>query len=357
MSLVRTLVTRLRGTLARRAGDEEMDEEFRFHIEMQTAKNERRGMAPDEARRRALLAFGGRERFREEGRDERRSRVPEDLVQDVRYALRTLRRAPGFAAVAVLSLALGVGANAAVFGIVDAVLLRPLPYPASERLVSLLVKDAAEERASSLSDADFVALEEARSLERFGVYYRTPGGVTLTGLGEPEQLQASWVSAGLLPALGVAPLLGRVPLAAEDDAGGPRVVVVGHAFWRDRLGGAADAIGRPLTLDGESYQVIGVMPPDFALPGRPDDGIWPVAQYATPEWRAPFYLAGVGRLADGVSAAQARAELSTIATAVKERFPDSQPHWTYAVENLKDRLVSRARETVVALYAAVALAD
>ena len=355
MSLVRTLVSRLRGTLARRAGDEEMDEEFRFHIEMQTAKNQRRGMPADEARRRALLAFGGRERFREEGRDERRSRVLEDLARDVRYAIRTLRRAPGFTAVAVLSLALGVGANTAVFGIVDAVLLRPLPYPAPERLVSVLVKDAAEERASSLSDADFVALEAARSLERFGVYFRTPGGITLTGLGEPEQLEASWVSAGLLPALGVAPALGRVPHGAEDDAGGSPVVVVGHAFWRDRLGGTADALDRALTLDGESYRMIGVMPPGFALPGSPDDALWPVARYATPEWRAPFYLAGVGRLADGVSAEQARAELATIATAVKERFPDSQPHWTYAVEDLKARLVSRARETVVALYAAVAL--
>jgi hypothetical protein len=302
MSLLRDILARVRGSLARRAGDAEMDEEFQFHLDMQTAKNERLGLARDEARRRALLAFGGRERHREAGRDERRSRLLEDIAQDLRYAVRTLRRAPGFTAVALASLALGVGANTAVFSVVDAVLLRPLPYPEPERLVSLLVKDDARERAGGMSDADARALAEAGSFVAFGVYSRGGSGITLTGLGEPEQIPATRVSAGLLPALGVRPLLGRLPLAGEDEEGGPRAVVVSESFWRERLGAAPDAVGRTLVLDGEPYIVVGVMPHGFSIPGLRDDRLWPVAQSPAPRWRAPFYLAGIGRLAPTVPA-------------------------------------------------------
>ena len=358
MSLVRDVWVRLGGLGRRAAQEREMDEEMRFHVDMQTAKNVRLGLSPEEARRRALVSFGGAERFKEEARDEQRARWLEEGAQDLRYAARMLRRAPGFTLVAVASLALGIGANTAVFSVVNAVLLRPLPYPQPGQLLALGVRLDGAERAGGLSVADARAIEErARSFAAVGIYEPRPAGTTLTGLAgsAPEQLKATRIGAGVLPALGVAPALGRGPLPAEDREGGARVVVLSHAFWRDRFASSPEVLGRTLTLDGVPHTVVGVMPERFRLPaGRPDD-LWPVLQLAPPEYRAPFYLLAVARLRPGVTHDRALAMLGTVAAGVKADYPDSPPEWRYDAEPLKEWLVKGTRTTVLVLYGAVLL--
>src|SRR5688572_7160284 len=154
MASLREGLARLWGSMRRRTIDRDLNDEIGFHIQMQTEKNIRLGMSPDEARRAALVAFGGRERFKDEARDEARSRLVEDLAQDVRYGLRTLRKSPGFATVAVISLAIGIGANTAVFSVVNAVVIQPLPYPDPSRLLSVMVKDDADDEGGVHPNAD-----------------------------------------------------------------------------------------------------------------------------------------------------------------------------------------------------------
>ena len=355
MSALRELYSRLRGTLRRRTIDAETDEELRFHLEMLTARNVSRGMTPDEARRAALLTFGGRERTAEEVRDEARSRVLEDFGGDVRHALRTLRRSPGFTIVAVLSLALGIGANTAVFSVVQSILLRPLPYAEPHELVGIRVLDGS--RSGVLSVADYVALrDDARSFEAVGVYSPEWYGITLTGgSGAPEKIAGTRATSGVFHALGVAPLIGRTPLPAEDVAGGERVVVLSHGFWRERYAESRDVLGRSLVLDGDTYTIVGVMPEGFSLPTLPDDRVWPVLQLEPPEFRAPFWLRALARLESGTSIDAARHELDRLAVAVKERYPDAEAQWEFTALDLKTMLVSSARDTVLLLYAAVGL--
>ena len=358
MRIVREGWGRLSGLWRRAALEREMDEEMRFHVDMQTEKNLRLGMGPAEARRRALVSFGGAERFKEEGRDEQRARWLEEGAQDVRYAVRMLRNAPGFTLVAVASLALGIGANTAVFSVVNAVLLRPLPYPAAERLLVIEDRRDGADEPGGLSVADVRALEErARVFAAVGAYSPSQAGTTLTrfGGGAPELLDATAITAGMLPALGVAPALGRGPLPAEDREGGARVVVLSHAFWRDRFARAPDVLGRSLTLDGAPHTIVGVMPEGFAIPGRPTDDLWPVLQLAPPRWRAPFWLRTVARLEPGVTEAQARAALGTVEAAVKAQFPDAAAEWRYVATPLKESLVRGTRTTVLVLYGAVLL--
>ena len=356
MGFLRDALARLRGSLRGRSVDHDLDDEVEFHIDMQTEKNLRLGMTPGEARRAAVIAFGGRERFKEDAREEVRSRLLEDLVQDLRYGLRMLRRSPAFTAIATLSLALGIGANTAVFSVVNAVLLRPPPYFEPDRLVIIGVKMDTEDRGSTHSAADFRAIEEqGRSFSAVGAM-ASAGGFTLTGLGdEAEQVPGTAISPGVIPALGVAPLIGRPALAGEDRPGGQRTVVVSHQFWREKLDASPAAVGRQLVLDGESHLITGVMPAGFTLPKRPTDQLWPVLQLAPPEWRAPFYLRVVGRLAPGIAPAQAMAELQTLAAAVKAKYPQSPPHWSYVIEDLRSWLVGDSSATVLMLYAAVAL--
>ena len=354
MSALRELLSRLRGTLRRRAIDAETDEEMRFHLEKLTERNMARGMSPDDARRAALVAFGGQQRTAEEVRDESRNRWLEDLVGDVRHALRGLRRSPGFTIVAVLSLALGIGANTAVFSVVQSVLLRPLPYEEPHELVGVRVLDGS--RSGVLSVADHVGLRDARSFEAFGVYAPEWYGITLTGgSGAPEKVAGTRATSGIFQALGVAPLIGRTPLPAEDVAGGERVVVLSHGFWRERYAESRDALGRTLVLDGEPHTIIGVMPQGFSLPTLPDDRIWPVLQLEPPEFRAPFWLRALARLETGTSVEAAISELEQLATTVKERYPDAQAQWSYTASDLKTLLVQNARDTVLLLYAAVGL--
>ena len=355
MASLRETLARLSGSLRRRTLDAEMDEEMRFHVEMQTAKNVRQGMTPDDARRAAMIAFGGAERMKEAARDETRERWLEDGLQDVRYAFRLLRRTPGFTFVAVASLALGIGANTTVFSVVNAVLLKPLPYPEPERLMSIGVQDD-ERTHSSLSVADLEELEaRGRSFTAIGAYQRAPGGITLVGSGGAEQVAGTWITAGVIPAMGVAPALGRAALSNEDDEGAPGVVVLSHAFWSERFGASPAALGQSLMLDGEPFAIVGVMPEGFTLPAMPDDRIWPVLQLAKPEYRAPFWLRTFARLAPGVTPERARVELAQLTAAVKARYPDSPPQWAFSLVDVRTQLVKDVRTTVLILYAAVAL--
>lgn len=344
-----------------------LDEEIRFHLEEQAAKLVRQGMTPAEARRAARLAFGGLDETKEAVRDEVQLPLVEDLVRDLRYAVRTLVAAPAFSVAAVLSLALGIGANTALFSVVHSVLLRPLPYPAADRLVAIQVLDEGDERGGVLSVADFEALDEVGSLAAFGASFWLPGGVTLTGTGEPEQLQGSGVTAGIFAALGVEPALGRWPAppaagsgadgadGADGPDGGPDLVVVSHGFWQRRLEGSPRALGRVLTLNDEPHEVVAVMPPGFHLPGQPRDELWPVVRLEPPDARAPFWLHAVGRLAPGATPERTAEELAAVAAGVKRRWPTSPPQWIYLTTDLKELLVRDGRPTLLVLFAAVTL--
>ena len=356
MAFLRDTLVRLSASLRRSTIERDLDDEVQFHIDKLTEKNIASGMTPANARRAALLAFGGRERFKEDARGEVLNRGFEDLRQDLRYGIRMLRKSPGFTAVAALSLAMGIGANTAVFSVLNAVVLQPLPYAEPERLIALTVQSDASKRSGGLSTADFVAVsEQSRTMSAIGAIQRVPGGVTLVGRGDPEQVQATLVTAGVMPALGVSPMLGRTALPGEDRDGGLRTVVLSHRFWRERFAASSTALGQTLTLEGEPHTIVGVMPPGFTLPNRPDDQLWPVLQLTPPEYRAPFWLVVYGRLAPGVSLAQASAELGTIAAAVKARYPDSPPQWSYLATDLKTSLLGDAPATMLILYGAVAL--
>lgn len=355
MASLRDHIVRLFGSLRRKRLEQELDDEMQFHLEKLTEKNISAGMEPDDARTAALIAFGRTTQAKDNARDELLHRSFEDVGQDLRYGLRMLRKSPAFAAVAVLSLALGIGANTAVFSVVNAVVLQPLPYPEPARLVNVGVRDDGRERASTASVADFLALTSARSFSSIGAFARIGGGVTLTGRGDAEQIGATVVTSGLLQTLGVPPMIGRVAVPDEDRSGSARVVVLSHRFWNERFGGSPDALGQTLTLDGDLFTIIGVMPPDFALPNQPDDQLWPSLPLDAPDARAPFWLRVYARVAPDVEQAHVDAELASIATSVKERFPNSPPSWKYETQDLKERLVGNADATVLILYAAVAL--
>ncbi len=325
-----------------------------FHLERQTEENLRRGMSPGEARRAARLAFGSIEAHKEAARDEVRLPWLADLSADLRFGLRVLRRAPVFTAVAIASLALGIGADTAIFSVVHGVLLRPLPYPQPERLGSPRIHG--DEGGSTLSVADFAALcAGVPAFSALGVYYPLPGGAALTGDGEPRQVRASAATSGVFAALGVEPALGRGLRADDDAVGAEPVVVLGHGFWRDRFAASPDVLGSRIVLDGEPHAVVGVMPEGFALPGLPGDQLWPVLQLPEPTARAPFWLRPIARLAPGASADQAGAQLAAVAAAVKSRYPDSPPQWSYRLEDVKETVVRRARARLLVLLAAVGL--
>ena len=233
---------RVRAVLRRGIVEQDLSEEIRFHLEMETEANIRRGMSPDEAWRAARIAFGGVERVREDHRDARGTRLLEDALADLRYAARWLVRSPGFSFSAVLTLALGIGGTTAVVCVVDGVLLRPLPYPDAERLVTVwsLTRVVIEPWASSPPDfREF--RDHALAFDGIGGYYPTAANLLIDG--EPVRLAAARASAGMFSILGVAPLLGRAFREDEELPGADRVVMLSHAAWRDRFGGRQTIIG------------------------------------------------------------------------------------------------------------------
>jgi putative ABC transport system permease protein len=304
-------------------------------------------MSPAESLRRARLEFGGVAQVKDECREARGVSFVETLVQDLRYAARTLRHSPAFTACAVLTLALGIGANTAIFSVVNNVLLNPLPYPNPQELV------AARQNDSPINLKDI-----QRQTNSFAV----SGGVNIspmdfTGNGEPVRVHAAYIDAGLLPMLGVEPMLGRWISADEDVKGGPRNVLVSYPFWRDFLGSDPHVLGKAIRLGGNSYAVIGVMPRDFALPKELAD-VFVSLSVAYPEAapeRGVHFMHSYWRLKPGVTLTQAQAELAQVDKRLAEQFPDTERERRTVLIPLHEWLVGNIRPALLVLFGSVAL--
>ncbi|MCA1619677.1 MAG: ABC transporter permease [Acidobacteria bacterium] len=276
------------------------------------------------------------------------------LLQDVRFGLRVLWKRPGFTAVALAVLALGVGANTAIFSVVNAVLLRPLPYPGSERVVAFdginPSKGVEESNMSAPDFADWKA--QARSFEALSIY--TEGGSNLTGAGEPERVTAAWVGPDFFRAIGVGAARGRALLPEDEDPGAALVVVISHGLWQRRFGSDPGAVGRTVELGGRSREVVGVMPPGFDFPRRAE--LWGALQLeVAKEPRDNRSYQVLGRLREGVSLAQAQAELDTITARLAEGYPVTNTGWGVDLDPLKEETVGEMRSALLLLLAAVAL--
>ena len=331
---------------------------------MEASARQRGGLDAAAAHTQAARLFGGVESTKDELRDARGGNGFENTMKDVRYAVRALRRNPGFTSVAVLTLALGIGANTALFSVVNGVLLRPLPYADPERLVSIR-NIWGENRnpldaVASISPAEyFDYLERMTAFESFGVY--TPLVLSLTGDGEPERLSSAAMSAAVFQALRVVPATGRA-FSPTEDVPGVHVAVIGHGLWQRRFAGARDVIGRTIMVDGRATTVVGVMPEGFRLPEQLSDP--DPAELFVPlglsrdsvTIRGSHFLSGVARLRRGVTAAQGSADVEAVARRFPIDFPSDYPakmNFTAGALPLLDSVVGQVRPTLIVLLGAV----
>ncbi len=307
----RVLRDRFRALRDSDAVHREIDEELRFHLDMKTEENIRKGMSPHEARALAEQRFGRVTRIKELGYSVRGGGLMETLWQDLRYAIRMLQRDAPFTVVAVLTLALGIGMNTAIFSIVNAVLLQPLPFANAGELVTFYNTSGGESKFP-LSPVAFLNLRRNNSVFTDVAALSNKGwAANLTGSGEAERLQGFQVSANLFSLLGVAPRHGRTFVEDEDRPGGNHVVVLSNQLWQRRFGGDPQLVGQTITLNRDSYTVVGVMPEDFRFFTKTD--LWtPLAFTPTDENDPAGYLEVIARRKPGVSFAQASTEVETI---------------------------------------------
>jgi putative ABC transport system permease protein len=332
----------------------EIDEELRFHIKQRTAENIAAGMAPEDAAREARRRFGNMQTVRQECRETRGASFGEAIIQDIRFGVRMLHKNPGFTTIAVLTLALGVGANTAIFSVVDAVLLRPLPYPDSGQLCWLCERGP-DWSGGSISYPNFVDWRNQQSVfEEFGVY--SGSSFTLTGKGEPVRLAGVLMSADVFAVLRTQPEIGRVFREDEDKPGAPPVAVISHALWQNRFGGDAGILNKAISLNGKPYTLLGVMPAGFEFPNRVD--LWvPVGPFsAESSWQKRDYhpgLFGLARLKPGVILEKARANLDAVAVRLEQQYPESNKTRRVQIDRLLDNKVGYVRRALWILLGAV----
>ena len=331
----------LQATLGRSRMESNMDEELHLHIEAYAQDLVRAGVPYQEAMRRAKLEFGGAERVKEECREARGLHFLETLLRDIRYGLRALRKSPGFTAVAVLTLALGIGANSAIFSVINGVLLKPLPYPYPEELIDLHLTAP----GVNFPDADpapflyFTYREQGRSFQSVGLYRWNTQSVT--GLTEPEEAQCLNVTSEVLPMLGVHPVLGRWFSEKDAAPGSPQTAVLTYGWWQAHFAGDRPAIGRQIMVNGISRQVIGVMPASFRFLDRDAAFLLPLQFDRTKEFLGGFDYPGIARLKPGVTIEQASADIARMIPMALHSFPP-QPGLT--VKEFEDvRLAPKSR--------------
>ena len=342
----------------RRAREDE--EELQFHLEMATEQNVSRGMTVEQARAAARREFGALDAAREASGEQRGLPWLETTARDLRFALRALRRAPAFAATAIAVIALGVGGVCAIVPLVDAVLLEPLPYPDSERLVALW--ESAPARGWEQSNSSPANLldwrDRVRSLS--GVAgHGFPGGWALGGAGRAERVSGVQVTGGFFGVVGAPLALGRDFRAEELWAGEERIVVISDGLWRSRFGGDPGVIGRRLQLDGEPHTVVGVAAPGFSFP-QPGIDVWMPFAFGRSsmeqEWfRRAHFVKGFGRLAPGVSIERAREELSAVAAQLAKEYPATNSDYGGGMTPMREWVAGEVRTQLLVLLAAVAL--
>lgn len=333
-----------------------MDEELRAHIEAHTEDLIRSGVPRVEAERRARLEFGGLEAVKEDCREARGLRWPDELRQNVRYAFRVLRKAPGFTAAAVLSLAIGIGANTAIFSVISAALIRPLPYTDPGRLVAVCENHTTRgESFSALANANYIDLR-ANSPSLKYIAAHTSTGVNLTGAGEAEQLLGRLVTGNMFAVLGVPAHLGRALIPDDSDPGKPNVILLSYTLWQRKFGGDPAVIGRALTLEGDSHTVIGVMPEAFRFPGARDEFWLPLRFGANDlQERSNHNLHCIGRLKSSANVRQAQSEASFIANRLQREYPKTNAGIDFYLTPLHESLTRSVRTALIVLLVAVGL--
>ena len=323
MTWLRVLALRFSGMFGKRRRDAQLEEELQSHLEMLVEQNIERGMPAEEARRAAKLSMGGAEQIKEAVRDQRGLPFLESLIADIRFALRMLRKSPGFTAVAVLTLALGIGANTAIFSVVQAVVLAPLPYFQPDRLV-VVAQSNPRFRRVAISYPNFLDWQRnAHPFQQMAALSLARQGYSLTNPGPAEHVDGGKYRAGFFETLGVHLALGRDFLPNEDEYGGAPVVIITDHLWRNRFGGNAEALGQSLTLDGTDYTIVGITLPGFHF--ESDADIYtPLGQVAPVELdnRASHWVLCIARLKPDMSIHQAQAEMSTVQSRLDQLYPD-----------------------------------
>jgi predicted permease len=356
MTWLRIFIQRLRGVFFKRKLERDLEDEIRSHLEMQIEENVRQGMSPEEARQAARRKFGGVEQVKEAYRDRSGLPLVESTLQDLRYAVRTLAKNPGFSLIAIIILALGIGANTAIFSVVSAVLLRPLPYPEPDRLVRIWERLIKEDGRNLVSDADFYDWRERnRVFENIAAWNGTT--FDLTEGAEPERIGAAVVSPSYFDVLGVKPMLGRGFLPEEELPGAANVAVINHSLWQRRFAADPSIIGRKIPLSGESYEVIGVLPPSPIFSG---ETVWvPLKISAQGKNRVGHFLRVVARLKSGITLQQARADMERVGAELMREYPAENNNHTAFVMPLHTEFVSGEggdiRRQFLILFAAVGL--
>ena len=357
MSWRRVIVARIRGLLGHKRLERELDDEVSFHLDMQADDNMRNGMDAAEARYAARRRFGAVEPMKEVYREQRAFPMVETTLQDVRFAFRTLRKNPGFAITSVLTLALAIGANTAMFSILNAALLRPLPYRSPERLAMLWTERPSQILREGRSAYWNIEQWRRQSTSFADMAIFDPASMTLTMGDKAERVGVARISPNFFQILGIRPALGRM-FSAQEAEQGQRLAVISYRFWQRRFGGSQDAIGATISLDGTALQIIGVLPSSFEFMQLEAD-VWE-PYTLSPDWNALRAARGggswfvVGRLRPNVPIEQAQAQMSTIAARLNDQMPAAERNLGISVVPLSVQLTGpRARLALWMLMAAV----
>ena len=349
------LAGRLKMLVRRDQFDRDLQEELRLHVDLKEVEFTEAGLPPSEARRRARTSVGAPLRWREESHDAWGWAWLEGLVQDLRYGIRTLRRSPGFTLAALLTLSLGIGATTAIFSVLYGVLLSPLPYADSSRLV-VLNETTPKVGSVSVSHPNFLDWRaQSRTFSQMSAVYSLT--FNLAGVGQPQTINGEAVSSNFLSLLGAHPIAGRDFAAAEDTPGTPPVVLISHALWQSQLGSDPNAVGRTLTLDGVRAQIVGVLPANFRSVGEVDVlepvGVFAAGNDAMTDRADRGDMAVVGRLAAGATLNEARIELSGIAARLAKAYPASNDQFGVQIQSIRDTFVGTSRPAILLLFGAV----
>ncbi|MGA3203589.1 MAG: ABC transporter permease, partial [Bryobacteraceae bacterium] len=349
------LLFRIRSLFGKKAAEAALDDELSFHREQQLEKHLKSGLTRDEAMRRFRIEFGGLDQTKEEWREASGVNLIETLWRDLRYALRTLRKSPGFTIVALLTLALGIGANTAMFSIVYGVLLRPLPYKDPSRLIVLNETNARVGKVS-VSYPNFEDWrQQSRAFSQMAAVISV--SFNLGAVSQPENITGEAVSPNFLSMIGVRPILGRDFDASEEKAGTEPVVLLSYPLWQSHFGGNSNVVGQTITLNGRRFTIVGVLPPDFRTLDKTDvmepTGVWATNNSSTNDRGDRGDMVVAGRLAPGMTLAQARAEMEELAARLANAYPATNAQCGVLLQPIRDVFVSDVRPAILVLFAAV----